>query len=1051
MSNPLISLSEKPVGFLAGRASREYERWQKDQRIIKAGLAILLKQIPEFFTQPPQITASIFDKKWPKVCQTLQSELTESAAYRLCYNYIALAIEQGNEKGLWDLVSPAPFIVLKRPRPLRTESWNQTAHTILPQAQFWLKDLLEKEPAPDSANAFFIQILLSAIFVGGLNRPTLWSALAQSLEQPKPLQGAHQTIWLLLKPTQRHPFATNQYDSNGDAETVVRYFPDPITLGLIRGFLKRRPENWSIGLDDNSLLLALQQQLKHSGASANSFRSLARGGAAFTESLPGIELPEVLLEYAIGRQHSTSLPEDYWQQLIAPDLKKAISTRYDDFVPIKRLALQQHHREKRSVSRSRVEFITSLQRILHPKQLSKARVKEQFQSLNQQHLELAEEVFFQWIQYLLFTADNEISTARRYISAIGGDWLLATAQQPLISFAGEDFYELYQSILNRPQSQKSRNFNADRLEQLHQFCVQTYQFPSLPQALTETSLGDTTRHHVCAGYVSEQLFLALLNQIDEMTDLSSAEQRTLQTFLIIAYRTGLRPGEIAKLQMRDLEPSETGWLFVRENRFGHNKTDAALRKVPLFPLLTEIEKTIVDKHIQMRRLSSDPLFSLLLCAENNHYEPLDTTQLALMTQTILKELSGGGYYRLYHLRHSALSRLQLVMHHELLCKDPNTNWISILTPYNADHCAKLKNLIGGINRPRDVYYAIASFAGHSSPAITLSTYLHFTDLILAASLKHLDLPFDKLQGIRIFGLSRHSAHKVIPSVYPNHRSLLPLLYKRLKPWCTHAQTTGHYILKSMQVKKKSDYQYIACQQILSMIEKGINPAEVAAFYKVPENQVIRWEQAAIALRELKTKENQSRLFPRSRLLQLLPAQPNSDIEKQEIARLRSQCRQLIQDNKTTSKELREHIQYMLMNVNSSHPGIRFDNPDKFKSFMQLILQLFSVRRWRLELQAPVNDEHRLQELWFVRQRLKIEIKPLRKTNQYPNGLAMLYLNAPVDSTKDAKRKDISTSDPERNTSTLRYFFHRLAILFFSAEEIRLWQPQQSEWKVEPGR
>ena len=36
MPNPLILLSEKPVGFLAGRAARHNERWQRDQRVIKA-------------------------------------------------------------------------------------------------------------------------------------------------------------------------------------------------------------------------------------------------------------------------------------------------------------------------------------------------------------------------------------------------------------------------------------------------------------------------------------------------------------------------------------------------------------------------------------------------------------------------------------------------------------------------------------------------------------------------------------------------------------------------------------------------------------------------------------------------------------------------------------------------------------------------------------------------------------------------------------------------------------------------------------------------------
>ncbi len=1042
MQNPLIRLSEKPTGFLAGRAARHHERWQRDQRVIKTGLTILEKTIPEFFTEPPQITAAIFDKKWPKVHQTLQAELTESTAYRLCYNYIAQAIEQGNEQELWDLMSPTPFIVLKRPRPLRTEAWNQTVHKILPLAQVWLDDLQQNGVSTCTENTLFIQLLLSAIFLGGLNRPALWRALAHELEKPRPLHGTQQQIWLVLHPTGSRQFATNQYDEHGHAETVVRYFPDTITLGLIRQFLKVRSHNWRINLDDNALLVAIQQHLNQFGLSPASFRTLARGAIAFTESLPGIALPEVLLEYAIGRQPGTSLPEIYWRQIVAPHLKKSTYTHYADFTPLKRLTLFSNNQRPLSSSRPRISLLTALQAILHPKQLSKARVREQLAQLNAENWELSENLFCQWIQHLLFAAGNEISTARRYTSAIGHEWLLATAQQPLDAFAGEDFFELYQTILNRPQSQKNREYNADRLEQLHQFCVQYHQFPPLPQALTETSQSASGNRHVCAGYVSEPLFLALLNQITEMTDLSAAEQRTLQTFLIIAYRCGLRPGEIAKLQMRDLEPSEIGWLFVRENRFGHNKTDAALRKVPLFPLLTIHEKEIVDKHLQTRRLTHPSRTSLLLCTGQDAYQPIDTTQLALMTQAVLKELSGGDYYRLYHLRHSALSRLQVIMHHELLANNPYTDWLSILTPYSAEICGQLKNLIGGLNRPRDIYYAIAAFAGHSSPAMTLSTYLHFTDLILSESLKSIGIPFNKRHGIRIFGLSRYSVHKVIPSIYPDYRSLQPLLFKRLKRWMTTLKAGG-YTAIPVKTKDSADHQYIASQQVLSMIEKGVDPAETAASNKVSSQQLFRWEQTAIALRELKTKENKPRLFPLSRQQQLLPAEPLAKIETQEIDKLRTQCRQLLQQNTLSNAELKEQIKYLLLNVNSSRAGIRFDDPERFKTFMQLMLQLFSVRRWRLELQLPPEQEKKLKAAWFIRQRLKTEITPLRKTNQYPNGLAFLYLNAPEAKktmSTAAKEPPVKNSElAQKSTSTLRYLFHRLAILLFTAEEIRHWQ------------
>lgn len=42
----------RKTDWLAGRAARHHERWQRDQRVIKTGLTILEKTIPEF-SEPP--------------------------------------------------------------------------------------------------------------------------------------------------------------------------------------------------------------------------------------------------------------------------------------------------------------------------------------------------------------------------------------------------------------------------------------------------------------------------------------------------------------------------------------------------------------------------------------------------------------------------------------------------------------------------------------------------------------------------------------------------------------------------------------------------------------------------------------------------------------------------------------------------------------------------------------------------------------------------------------------------------------------------------------
>ncbi|MDX7681754.1 tyrosine-type recombinase/integrase [Aeromonas caviae] len=183
-----------------------------------------------------------------------------------------------------------------------------------------------------------------------------------------------------------------------------------------------------------------------------------------------------------------------------------------------------------------------------------------------------------------------------------------TAQLPLASYDGIDFTELYHSILNRPRSQYQRDFMAGRLQDMHVFAVEAFDMAALPESL---ATGEKKIPHVSAAIVDEPLFAGLLAQVDCFIDTDVTLRMMLKSFLIMAYRTGLRPGELAKLRLMDVEPSPIGWLFVRNNRHGHNKTDAALRKVPLYPMLTGNERDLLKRYIGERRMQADSNKELL--------------------------------------------------------------------------------------------------------------------------------------------------------------------------------------------------------------------------------------------------------------------------------------------------------------------------------------------------------------------------------------------------------------------------------------------------------
>ncbi|WP_168195172.1 hypothetical protein [Shewanella sp. SNU WT4] len=196
--------------------------------------------------------------------------------------------------------------------------------------------------------------------------------------------------------------------------------------------------------------------------------------------------------------------------------------------------------------------------------------------------------------------------------------------------------------------------------------------------------------------------------------------------------------------------------------------------------------------------------------------------------------------------------------------------------------------------------------------------------------------------------------------------------------------------------------------------------------------VVRWtvtHNSAKALQQLKTSKGKSRLFPKSRCHQLLPAEPISVQERKDVANALIGC-QTMKDDKAKKSELTWAIKYCLLNSNSSRAGIRFTDTNSFKRFMQVVSQLFPWRRWQLLLQYP--KDKRLTH-WNMHKELVIDRLALKRQEPFPEGLGYLYL-------RHAKEEQLIQRGLNRYSShSLRILFHRLAIILFNPENIKQWQ------------
>ncbi len=1029
MDNPLILPKQEPEPKpLAGRAQRKATRQRNAEKNLHFAIRIFQRHLPGMLQEPPNTQG--FEQAWPEIDEDLRDKLKSEKAYRHAYRFICRQLEAGNQKGIWRVEVPPPYITLPRRRTARTERWQQNSILVAGAEAQWSSTLDDANLAP---NSLFGRMLLSMVLYGGLNRPMLWPAVAKALTQRRPLRGNRVFIWLELELSPEQSRSSNFYEQDSDtkastARCTISYLPDPISLGLLRQFLKHKPDSWQAPSSPSQCLEFINREF----GTQLSRKQMASGGITIAEHLPGIDLPQVLVEYATGRQASASLPREYWQRLLHPELHKCEIQAYHTLTSFP--AITASTSKKPTGSKRRPYLFNQLQKILRQDPVrprSKQEIIRQLRALSQDSCALADCLLIDWLVNHLDDKGNALSTARRYFHSIAGEWLLATEDQDLSQYSSEEFHDLYLSILNRPCSLKDREYRAARLEALHEFSVQQQGFPPLPERLHTSTHGIS---HISAAIVDEPLFSALLAQIDRLEDLDEYQQRMFKCFLIMAYRTGLRPSELAKLRLRDIDASPEAWLFIRNNQHGSNKTEAALRKVPLFPLLLPWEADLMNSYLGERRLNSKSAAELLFHRPENPKAPLDTRSLSSAVGKILKELSGGVYYRLYHLRHSALSRLQLLLHHDQLSYPA---CIDALLPYPPEQRKYILEIITGRERLRDRYNALATFAGHSSPEITLSTYLHFTDVVLGLCLQNNQRALSPGQAQNLLGLTPHCIQqrsKTEEAITPANTAAS--LRKKLAGYlgsCHQGRLrkTKKTATPNMHIEQSHLRQMIAA---LTKIEAGQDYRDTADWYRIPLDRIQRWYQSALALKAITTEKLRPRLFPKSRRHQLLPASPVDAWEKEDLAHGLNKLRALYKNNKTnkannTRDELRWVFQYTLTHCNSSRSGIRFDDPKQFRRFMAIANQVFPQWRWRLALRCS-DDKH--IALWRAAQ-FKIDFYPVKQRARFKQGTGWLTLRH----CKEAERKEAGKTG--YSSHNFRILMHQLAIILFSADEISSWQ------------
>ncbi|WP_276784770.1 tyrosine-type recombinase/integrase [Thalassolituus oleivorans] len=952
----------------------------------------------------------------------LRADVSDLKRLRLMHEYLASYIAQGNSEEVWSLPVPPRMMSIKRSKSTRNAAFFQKGAAVAVVYYAWRAEFAGRAKYDDVSNDDAIaDVLISAAIHGGLAHPNAVVAFANAMVfDSAPFTTFEHWLWVdLIWQSDRDP-ENYPIDEDGSPEwrTLHRFYPDTFTLGLVN-VLRQQSNMKQDRFDAASVWSIIRRRLSalnHEGhfVRLSHLRAFCVGAQSVTEMLDGVEIPQVFLEVAGGRVASSSLCPQHHSRWLTGSLEASVSA------PISFMQLQRSHSQRRGNTASETALMdTHIESVKRALRITDRGLKRTNADASADLSVILREVDNSSMRLLIgwfLQQSLEVASIRRYFSEVAYQWLYHMGDVNLEMLDEDEWEERYEFMLESKPDDGRRNYMRGRLRDLHNFVAKEINVPML---YTFFYHGNSTkkRNRVKPGMISEAVFQYMLRRLDSISDLEKTAVDGLRVLLILGYRMGLRRGELLKLRLIDVEDSDFMWLFIRNNRYGNNKTTSALRKLPPSALLLPEEFQLLKNYVDLRRVElKNQTNALLFSMPSSPMVPLDPNAVSGLVKILLHEQ---GLYRLsfHHLRHSAISNLALVM-------EGNEQLIADHTPYKIEYAQIIRRAIFSMNprNQRDHYWSIAGVAGHLTPGTTFSNYLHVVDLLLASRLAKFDPTMIRSEARAITGLPT----RVLSAVEDRYRlqSQRSEIIRRLEKSCTQLNTVTHDSTKapSNMTPAVRKIGVNSCYYVLRDLEVGETVSVVSRRYGIDESKVDFWLASALSLQQLKTKQGNSRLFSVDRTrsyygLPLLPSRPNDGAVAAEIDRYINGLRDVYRQS---LESLCWTLDFWLNTTHTSKSGVRFTDHRDLKQFLKPLKSIIPMNRWRLELCVPESSNKGSLAPWEA-----LGLKVLKRGTSGASIHAYLYLSHPEE---QRFIDENGFTYKKYSSSVLTYVFHMLAIM-----------------------
>ena len=1038
----------RPMYGSAMRAEKGKSKLSSAEAQVLSNMASMIAaHLPALSEKP--VNSEEFNTQVKSFQGFLRTEYQDSTRLRIAYHALASYVATGNEKGWWQLDIPSMIARIPRTTSSRSQKNFKAGVNAGRFYESWLQKLANEKHSPD-LKVRLADVLISAVFYGGLANPRAVTSLANLLvSEPKPLQiadGHTAYVWIdLVLSGGNDPLNDRVSSESGTSwQTLQRFYPDNRTLAQLLKLqhikIHKTSEKLEV-LDQPSVWAIIESRMasRSQKKSIISLGTFCQGAQTITETLPGVELPQALLECAAGRVGSVSLPPKFVQNWLLKSFDENTPNTFSlsDVQIVSKSSLATGAPERVILKHpEHVGGITpvdvvikkareALQSEVSGEKNTPARAIKRLQELRNQALPFNAAILVDWLLDRLTYRKIKVSSARRYFSALARLWLFHTNEADIDDMDENELEQIYRQILTfKPGDEvSSQNYLQGRLQDLHGFACQSDQY-GLPDLTSYFEcVGDTQKQsQVRAGFIPEHNYQGMLQGIQNLTGLDRDTKEGLSVLLILAYRTGMRRGELLKLRLSDIERSDEHWLYVVSNRYGNNKTDSARRRVPVYLLLLPSELERFRHYVYQRGTQNKNHLSTLLFSESHAVTvPHSGTMVSGLTKALLS-FQGLDELSFHHLRHSTLTTLFIVM-------EESPDLIEALTGYSREQAKRIRSELFCSNPmcDRDKYSALAGLAGHLSPDTTFLYYIHETSLFIWRRLTKYDPVLEKEHISSLSGLSSQTinTHFKDSGIAVRLSALRPEILKRLAPMSRRFQSSdiGTMAAEAFQyASPKPRATVLDCYTVLRDLEGGDPISTLCVRYSIDKTKIKGWLEAATQIQNLVTKAGNRRHFPKRMSstaigIPLAPIRPQDRATAKETDRVISLLRGAFGKDKGA---IRWCIDYWKKNTSQTKQGIRFTCLDDAEKFINSLEKVIPKRRW--ELNILLAPKARIEELNVWRS-LGISTH-LQEAAQGKSIQAYLRLRHVNEDEIVGKRKNIK----QYSSQLLNYVFHMLAIM-----------------------